>query len=372
MADKKTNLRELSVGIGVYLILNGHDTKEYSTYPQKFLAICKKTYRKDFSSLKLYSNIKNFSSLEKSIISNGFSLAKKITQNFDVKKNDKIIWLGYKTQSGLPVDLVIGKHRFSLKEESFILENMGLYRYLSLITKKEFPRGLHIFKNFAPEEYDNWFKWTWSKLIKSARPFIYRSLKYNGYIKFDDQSVSLLYKQNNGKLVESRLPKKPFGIDVFESNTVSITREKVFSKWVNKYLSKDIGYLSVKKKAAVKAGDNLVKFIMANLDKELLGLQRLLQIYDDEYYYAKTTGAGVQIYKVPSKSDFNKVVKIGLIKVSVPKSQLNLLTEIKNIDTGKSLILRNEIRFSHGQFNGTPEAKMYYEGSLENIYEKIC
>ena len=102
-------------------------------------------------------------------------------------------------------------------------------------------------------------------------------------------------------------------------------------------------------------------------------MPRFLRIHKKEYYYAKTTQAGIEIYKVPSLSSFENSIIIESIKPSVPDKQANILTTIKNTKTGGTLVLRNECRFSHGQFNGTPEAKLYYEnkGSLLVIYETI-
>ena len=92
-----------------------------------------------------------------------------------------------------------------------------------------------------------------------------------------------------------------------------------------------------------------------------------------QYPISKTTNAGVEIYKVPSQKNYLNTIRIEKIEGSVPNSQANILTTIVNNKNNTKLVLRNECRFSHGQFNGTPEAKMYYErgGSLLVIYEKI-
>jgi len=57
----------------------------------------------------------------------------------------------------------------------------------------------------------------------------------------------------------------------------------------------------------------------------------------------------------------------------VPDSQLNIFTEIKNTQNNKSLLFRNELRYSHGQFNGTPEAKLYHKsgGDLSIMYDVL-
>ena len=120
------------------------------------------------------------------------------------------------------------------------------------------------------------------------------------------------------------------------------------------------------------ATEALVNELNTNLNYKA-GLPRFLRIHNSEYYYAKTTSTKVEIFKVPSLASFGSDIVIESIKSSVPNTQANILTTIKNNKTGKKLVLRNECRFSHGQFNGTPEAKMYYEcdGSLLVIYESI-
>ena len=131
-------------------------------------------------------------------------------------------------------------------------------------------------------------------------------------------------------------------------------------------------YNEAKKHCAVVASDNLAEELRNNLNYHA-GLPRFLRIHNSEYYYAKTTNTGIQIYKVPSLQSFRNDIIIESINGSVPNKQANILTTIKNQKTGETLVLRNECRFSHGQFNGTPEAKMYYErgGSLLVIYETI-
>jgi hypothetical protein len=101
-----------------------------------------------------------------------------------------------------------------------------------------------------------------------------------------------------------------------------------------------------------------------------------LQILDRQYYYAKTNDSKQEIYKVPSEKEFNSIIKISKIDYEVPKSQLNIITTIENTETGDILQLRNELRYSHGQFNGIPEAKLYIHNSLNQeslskIYKPI-
>lgn len=127
-----------------------------------------------------------------------------------------------------------------------------------------------------------------------------------------------------------------------------------------------------KKECAIAASKALAKELNNNLNYRD-GLPRFLRIHNFEYYYAKTTPYGIKVLRVPSIRDFGDSIRIESIEASVPNTQANILTTIVNINTGMHLVLRNECRFSHEQFNGTPAAKMYYEhgGSLLTIYDPI-
>ena len=92
----------------------------------------------------------------------------------------------------------------------------------------------------------------------------------------------------------------------------------------------------------------------------------------EPYYYAKTHNGEVELYRVPSETEFTKYIQITNIDYSVPKTQLNFHTTIKNLHSNEVIKLRNELRYSHGQLNGTPEAKLYIDsGSLLSVYEKV-
>ena len=159
----------------------------------------------------------------------------------------------------------------------------------------------------------------------------------------------------------------------FENYTAVKTREKVFAKYIHYSLEYNELYESTKTACARVASTNLAKELNDNLNYNA-SLPRFLRMYSFEYYYAKTTSAGVEIYKVPSAASLGNDIIIESIEPYVPEGQANIYTTIKNTKTGKILTLRNECRFSHGQFNGTPEAKLYYKqkgDSLEVIYEKL-
>ena len=190
-------------------------------------------------------------------------------------------------------------------------------------------------------------------------------------ITLSDDSVVLDYLERGRSVARSILPLN-CSLATYENNTTAKTREEVFAKFINQCLDSNYAYTISKKECAIAASEALADELNNNLNYRA-GLPRFLRIHNFEYYYAKTTPYGINVFRVPSIKDFGDSIRIESIKASVPNTQANILTTIVNINTGRRLVLRNECRFSHGQFNGTPEAKMYYEhgGSLLTIYDPI-
>jgi hypothetical protein len=366
MADVKTNLRELSVVLG----LRNHTINEIRKIsPVKFYDFVNTYVSNDISSAVNIRSLTHFNSDHMSIIENGIKLGLEIRKSGIINEQLNIRWLGFDSQKDDPVDLIIGNVGFSLKEESFILENMGLYKYLNLLTNSNYYRGLHVFEEFSPKEYREWFNYTWRKLIEQCKKSNW-SFNDNGRIqRISVSNDKVIFSSDNHIL--AKLPLTPGSPSNLMKLTDSYIREKIFSKWINIVLKEDEEYARLKKFCSETAGRNLTKYVNDNLN--ISGISRLLQIYNQSYYYAKTTSAGVEIYCVPSQKEFNNVYRINKVTYSVPLSQLNILTTIENTRTKKKLTLRNECRFSHGQFNGTPEAKMYYENGsdLSVIYIKL-
>lgn len=379
MADIKTHLRELSVATTVGLLKLDIDFTRSELYDsKKFLEYAKKVISGDISSANNLQEKSTFTGELKQIVDNGYNLGKAIYENphFSIAKDAIITWQGNDTQKDDPIDITIGDYGFSLKEESFILENMGLYKLLNCYTGSTYKKR-HIFSDYARSEYESWFDATWTALLSTLNQnngtWNYNDTAKNksGSITLSNSKVKLQYYLK-GKLEASSSLPTDCTLDYFEANTSSKTREQVFSKYINICLDNNTLYNTAKRACAYAASINLANELNKNLDYSA-GLPRFLRIHSTEYYYAKTTSAGVEIYKVPSISSFGNDIIIESIEGSVPDKQANILTTIKNTKTGKTLTLRNECRFSHGQFNGTPEAKMYYEhgGSLEVIYEKL-
>ncbi|MCR4435638.1 MAG: hypothetical protein QHH06_09975 [Clostridiales bacterium] len=369
MADIKTHLRELSVAVGIGIKKNRDLPNNLAlTKPKDFFNLAYLIVNNDISSARNILEIPVFTPEHHQIIKNGLKLADIIVKIFNVGPSDRIIWLGSDTQKNDPIDLIVGNIGFSLKEESYILENMGLYKYLNLMTGSSFSRGLHVFEYFSPQEYNNWFQYTWNRLLNIPGGYWETNNgRYHSSIHVTDNKVTLNYNNTDIKI----LPTSPITIADFQQSTNSVVREKVFSKWINETLRTDTAYLSVKNQCSIVAGENLCRYVIDNLNP--MNLARLLQIYEIEYYYAKSTSNELKILKVPRRDDFSNEIEVANVEYSVPSSQLNILTTIRNKQTGRYLTIRNECRFSHGQFNGTPEAKMYYEhgNDLSVIYTPI-
>ena len=379
MADIKTHLRELSVATTIGLLKDGLTYSLQDLYDSsKFFNFASLVITGDISSAKNLCTTPTFTGELKQIVDNGHRLGNAIFTNkhFHINAADKITWQGNDTQKDDPVDITVGKYGFSLKEESFILENMGLYKLLNCYTGSTY-RKRHIFSDYARPEYEAWFNTTWTELLTvlntNGGTWSYdNTLKQKkGVITLSGSTVKLEYFLR-GKSEASTNLKINCTLSEFESATSSKTREVVFAKFINQTLDNNANYNTAKKTCAIVATENLAKELKTNLNYNA-GLPRFLRIHTSEYYYAKTTTSGIEIFRVPDINSFGNDIIIESIVSSVPDKQANILTTIKNKKTGKKLVLRNECRFSHGQFNGTPEAKMYYEhgGSLLVIYDEI-
>jgi hypothetical protein len=379
MADLKTSLRELSVATTIGLLSHGVNFKLEDILRQDFFWYHVKSLVREFPfPIFEYASDDSFNSELQKIINNGYNLGKAIFNNshFHIRPEDPIAWLGYDTQKEDPIDISVGRYGFSLKEESFILENMGLYKLINCFTGSTYKKR-HIFKDYAPNEYENWFNVTWgliTKYLKKNNFWLYTDnvKQKKAEIVIQNKCVFMRYYTDN-QLIDQSCLMMDSKLATFEKNTSSKTREEVFSRFINLILNNDTEYIQAKKTCAEVASKNLAKELRDNLNYSA-GLPRFLRIHEKEYYYAKTTSTGVEIYHVPSLTNFQKEIVIDSIESSVPATQANILTTIRNISTDAKLVLRNECRFSHGQFNGTPEAKMYYVqgSSLDTIYERIC
>ncbi|MFI3301126.1 MAG: hypothetical protein R3Y28_06870 [Candidatus Gastranaerophilales bacterium] len=367
MADIYTHLRELGVAFSFF---NKNNIEEIS--PVYFLQICNKHIKSGttINISQIAENTLSFTGRELETIKNAIKLGDAIKEQFKISDNPKIAWLGNDTQSDSPVDLIIDEYKFSLKEESFILENMGLYKLLNILLDDEiYTKGVHVFKEFAKEEFDNWLRVTCKLLVDSDESFaIEKHGKYEAGGNIESGNIMLAYNEQKICLDD------PLNINCekFENITNAKIREYAFSKWLKVNIESNPEYVAAKKHCAEQAGLNLLELVKPSEESSPKMLKRFFRIEQDEYYYAKTTSKEIKIYKVPSALEAEQNIKIKEVSTAVPKSQLNFYTEIENIKTNKSITFRNELRYSHGQFNGTPEAKCYIsEGDLTAMYERV-
>ncbi len=362
MADILTNIRELSVFLPYYIKNIDKIT------PSLFIDICTHNVENCKLSVNdISNNTKEFSTLEMNTLSNSFILGNHIKSKMRIEEISNCIWLG--NEKNDLIDVSINEFNFSLKENSWILKNTGLYQLLNFLTNSNrFSRGVHIFEEFSSKELDVWFSTTLAEL-KKLRNFTLQKKNYSSFAKIENNTLVL--KFNETEVTFENIDSLNY--NEFKNRTNAKLREKVFSKWIAQ-IPKNSEYEKYKKICSEKAGENLVYFIKKNLVKTSPQILNFFNLSEESYFYAKNDGKEISLYKVPSinEIDYNDYF-VEDVSFSVPKSQLNIFTKIKNKRNNSTFILRNEVRYSHGQLNGTPEAKLYHcSGNLEEfIYEEI-
>lgn len=375
MADLKTHLRELSVATTVGMLSSkARDfSQEELLNGSDFFNLASSVISSDIHTAMDIKDKKQFTKNEQEIINNGFKLGKAIIDNpqIRIKKNPNIIWTGNNTQSGNPIDLIIDDNYFSLKEDSYILNNGGLYQVLNALIGSSYKIGeVHVFNFYAKQEYDDWFKYTWDSFVSyllNNTQWCLKTDRYKSRASIVDEKILMESKDK-----KSLIPKNICTNADFMKYTLVETREHVFAKWINSELSRNCKYIELKKYCSEVAGKKLSRIINEGFNSND-GMCKFLRIYDKQYYYAKTTSKEITMLLVPSKKDFLSVIDFIGCKHKVPKNQLNLIITLKNRKTQKEINFRIECRFSHGQFNGTPEAKLYVNknSQLSEIYTQI-
>lgn len=265
MADLKTILRELSVILGISLFKNNLNIN--SLTPKKFIKLIKEfcsnilDYPLELEKL----DKSNFTKEEILIIKNGLELGEQIL--LKLKPTGKILWLGPQNISDYPSDISIGNTEISLKEASYILKNPSFGEYLNALTSPEVPfKTVHVFRQFAKPEFDNWFDYTFSKL---------KSAKGDGkgaIIKYVKNSDHYYIMESEGNLTFSKGEKTyklysedTFDEEIFNKTIPSDIIEHTFSKWIKDNLEKsDEQYLSLKKYCSEIAGKNLINYVTNN------------------------------------------------------------------------------------------------------------
>jgi len=163
MADINTILRETSVIIGISDIYQSlFHTLNKRDYEHKAKSLLFKQYKKIQEKL---SAIIDFSHEHVEILGNGYALAKIISEKLNIKKIESLNWVADDSPDR-PYDITINGLNISLKEDSNILTNMGLYKLVNIMTSNNFST-LNIYKDFANKEYSEWFKYTFEGLLES-------------------------------------------------------------------------------------------------------------------------------------------------------------------------------------------------------------
>jgi len=376
VADIKTILRELSVILGY--ILSKYkltfteeliDVKSYLDFIRKY---CKNVNECN-SEIQKIEELDNFV-IHKDIIENGLKLGKLLYENVNLEGD--IYWLGAKVNSKYPFDIKIGDTGISLKEDSYIIKNPSFAEYLNALVQPSQPfKNVHVFRKFAPTEFKKWFDYTYKKLFEEFGPHeadqdIFRYQRRGTYIK--KGKTGLIFGENENK-IEIGMNENLDEIS-FNSRIKGFIFEHTVSKWIkDKLEKKDIEYEKLKKKCSLKAGANLKEFVNKNLNLNANKILELFQIYDESYYFGKSFGA-THLYQVPSNKECS--IKLIDIEIKVPQSQLNVYFtfEISNSTGSNAVLFRVECRYSHGQFKGIPEAKLYYTDNvnhLQNLYKVI-
>jgi hypothetical protein len=372
MADINTILRETSVIVGINDIHeNLNHSLSKSSYEKKAKAILFNQYNKIQEKL---AGIIDFSSEQMDILGNGYLLAKIISEKLNIKKVESSSWVADESPDR-PFDITINGLNFSLKEDSNVLTNMGLYKLVNIITSSNFST-ISIYKDFANEQYNEWFKYTFEAFVsflkKNLNTYEYIGAKVKSLTKLLGEKVYFGIYSVDKLIFSSTLDINNLTTDTYTKYTNSKIREYTFSKWINQYFSTDSNYVNLKSKASLAAGNNLVSYLKKNYNPAD-NFMSLFRIYEKEYFYAKVVNGKVDLYRVPSKSEIESKLRLVLISSSVPKSQINIISEFKNTINNGVVKLRNECRFSHGQFASVPEAKLYFDRKFGpiNLYEKI-
>lgn len=369
MADIKTILRELSVILGIILARYNLKIKGDLVEVKSYLDFIRKHCSNIDDHNEEVIKIEQEGSLivHKDIIENGINLGKLIHENLNLEGD--ICWVGSEVKSKYPFDITVGAVGISLKEDSYILKNPSFADYLNALTQPKQPlQAVHVFRQFASQEFTDWFDYSYGKLVKETRSLEDGSiiLSYSDgeyFIKKQKQNIvfgkgcKVVSIGMNEQITEKELNFK-LGGDIIEHT---------FSKWIKSNLEKkDKKYLELKKKCSVEAGSNLVSYVNNNLNIDEKKILSLFQIYDEKYFYGKIHNKAL-IYEVPTNRELK--VTLDKIEVEVPESQLNVHFSflIENTSTSANFKVRVECRYSHGQFKGIPEAKLYYTDKTNDL-----
>lgn len=376
MADIKTILRELSVILGYllakYKLTFTEDSIDVKTYLEFIRKYCKNVNECN-SEIQKIEELEDFV-IHKSIIKNGLTLGKLLYEK--LKLEGDIYWLGATVHSKYPFDIKIGDIGISLKEESYILKNPSFASYLNALVQPKTPfKTVHVFRHFAPVQFAKWVNYTYNKLFEE-----FNNYRLNDTIFSYEKRGTFIKRGNSGLIFGTSETEVEIDINdkldetAFNAKIGGYLFEHTVSKWIKDNLEKkDNEYESLKKECSLIAGENLKNFVLKNLNLDTDRLLEIFQIYDEPYYYGKSSGK-LHIYQVPSNKDCK--MELVDIKIKVPQSQLNVYFtfKIRNGNGSNDIVFRVECRYSHGQLKGVPEAKLYYTDNvnhLQDLYTSI-
>lgn len=364
MADIKTILRETSVVFGFKNInVDKISILDYILILKDNL----KNYDKNVIEIEKLKSLNNFDEYQH-ILNNGFRIGLAIRKSMSY--DGDINWIGAEVNSKYPYDIKIGNNGISLKEHSYILKNPALSDYINSLTQYKPPfKTVHIFRTYASKLFEEWFSYTLKRLFETTQDGIVldnlkrecKLTRAGDNIIFSIKNTSTTIKKTD-KINEVEFNRKVGGYLI----------EHTFSKWINFKLDDDVEYIRLKKLCSETAGKNLKEFIEQNLNIDKRSICGLFQIYEDRYLFAKV-GTPPVLLEVPSYHEVD--IELDSIDVLVPKSQLNVYFKFKFIVNKNisHITVRVECRYSHGQFKGVPEAKLYYTDNdeISNIYKRI-
>lgn len=372
MADIKTILRELSVIIGY--VIKQFNLKDDYKIVNNFVNLIKKycvNINENIGELNKIKDIHKFDSIQLDIIENGIILGGYLYDKLNLK--GEIKWIGSEVKNEIPADISVDEIGISLKENSHILKNPAFADYLNALTSPDISfKNVHVFRLFAQKELNDWFKYSFNKLTLESSKYhngdkIFKYKSY--YIKKGEDELIFVGHRKCQKLSLS----EEVDEDLFNKSINNDIVEHTFSKWISESLKKDDGYIKLKKQCSEKAGENLRDYIINNKKFNKENILGILQIYNQNYYYGKCINNNPKIFLVPTITEVD--IDIKDITVEVPKSQLNvnIIFNIIVISDGKAneIKMHVECRYSHGQFNGIPEAKIYCKDDLNKLFNEL-
>lgn len=358
MAAVETELRELSPIVAHICLCNGYD---FPYDEEGFFEVLDSAWQNGLVSGYDGTHF-SFPSKAQSILENGYRAGTEIYNRFDIED----IWYehcGATTADKQPWDIIIGGYRFSLKDNSNIVKNMGMKNFFSTLTEFTVDTPIHIFEEYAFDAYSECFHYCYSKFVSTV--------KENGEIELYDKDVLKSVVSEDvatggleAYLVDNKkyysLPSEcwlPEELQEYSGGTKEFVKNTI-GRFVGSYLSDDETYRAMTYAYAIEAGDGFLTELIDNFAQD--EVSTIIGCCDLDYWYLKTTSKKLELYYVPSVSDAARcfAVDTSRIEISIPECQLNIKIPVVNIYTGKELDILVECRFSHCPFSGIPEAKV--------------